>query len=318
MKQVMMEIDVAVFTFDAKQQLKMINPAGEQLIAVPSERALNRTAAELGLADYLNAIGRKTLQVSFPGKQGRWLIQTRSFREAGVPHSLLLISDLSNALREEERLAWQRLTRVLGHELNNSLAPIKSIASTLKMLVTRDELAADWRTDARRGLDVIESRADALARFMQGYTRLARLPVPNIREMELKPLLERIAAADGRLPVEVRPGPDVTLKADPDQVEQVVINLVKNAIEASMPTGGKVQLGWQIMNGQAVIEIIDEGEGLSSTSNLFVPFFTTKPGGSGIGLALSRQIAESHNGGLTLENRRDRLGCVATLRLPAA
>src|SRR4029078_9947883 len=104
---------------------------------------------------------------------------------------------------------------------------------------------------------------------MQVCTRLARLPVPNIREMELKPLLERIAAADGRLPVEVRPGPDVTLKADPDQVEQVVINLVKNAIEASMPTGGKVQLGWQIMNGQAVIEIIDEGEGLSSTSNLF-------------------------------------------------
>jgi two-component system, NtrC family, nitrogen regulation sensor histidine kinase NtrY len=318
MKQVMMEIDVAVFTFDAKQRLKMINPAGEQLIAMPSERAVNRTATELGLADYLNAGGRKTLQTSFPGKQGRWLIQTRGFREAGVPHSLLLISDLSNALREEERLAWQRLTRVLGHELNNSLAPIKSIASTLKMLVSREELASDWRTDARRGLDVIESRADALARFMQGYTRLARLPAPNIQEMELRPLLERIAAADGRLPVEVRRGPDITLKGDSDQLGQVVINLVKNAIEASMPTGGKVQLGWKASNGDVVIEVIDEGEGLSSTSNLFVPFFTTKPGGSGIGLALSRQIAESHNGTLTLENRRDRLGCIATLRIPAA
>ena len=317
MKQVMMEIDVAVFTFDAKQQLKMINPAGEQLIARPSERALNRTAQELGLAEYLQTAGRKTLQVSFPGRQGRWLIQTRGFREAGVPHSLLLISDLSSALREEERLAWQRLTRVLGHELNNSLAPIKSIASTLKMMVTREELAPDWRTDARRGLDVIESRADALARFMQGYTRLARLPMPNTSEVELKPLLERIAAADGRLPVQVNPGPDLTVKADPDQLGQVVVNLVKNAIEASMPTGGKVQLGWRLGSGEVVIDVIDEGEGLSSTSNLFVPFFTTKPGGSGIGLALSRQIAEAHGGHLTLENRRDRLGCVATLRLPA-
>jgi nitrogen fixation/metabolism regulation signal transduction histidine kinase len=318
MKQVMMEIDVAVFTFDAKQKLKIINPAGEQLIAMTAERAVNRTAKELGLADYLDAAGRKTLQASFPGKQGRWLIQTRGFREAGVPHSLLLISDLSNALREEERLAWQRLTRVLGHELNNSLAPIKSIASTLKMLVSREELAPDWRTDARRGLDVIESRADALARFMQGYTRLARLPAPNIQEMELRPLLERIAVADGRLPVAVRPGPEVTLKADSDQIAQVIINLVKNAIEASMPTGGKVQLGWKTSDGDVVIEVIDEGEGLSSTSNLFVPFFTTKPGGSGIGLALSRQIAESHNGSLTLENRRDRLGCIATLRIPEA
>jgi nitrogen fixation/metabolism regulation signal transduction histidine kinase len=315
MKQVMMEIDVAVFTFDAKQRLKMINPAGEQIIATPSERALNRTAKELGLADYLQAAGRKTVQVSFPGKKGRWLVQTRNFREAGVPHSLLLISDLSSALREEERLAWQRLTRVLGHELNNSLAPIKSIASTLKMLVSRDELAADWRIDARRGLDVIESRADALARFMQGYTRLARLPAPNTRDVDLATLLQRIATADGRLPVEVIPGPILTVKADPDQLEQVVINLVKNAIEASLPTGGKVQLGWQLSNGDVVIEVVDEGEGLSSTSNLFVPFFTTKPGGSGIGLALSRQIAEAHNGSLSLENRRDRLGCIATLRI---
>jgi two-component system, NtrC family, nitrogen regulation sensor histidine kinase NtrY len=318
MKQVMMEIDVAVFTFDAKQCLKMINPAGEQLIAVPMERALNRTAKELGLADHLHGAGRKTMQVSFPGKQGRWFIQTRTFREAGVPHTLLLISDLSSALRDEERLAWQRLTRVLGHELNNSLAPIKSIASTLKSMVMREELATDWRSDARRGLEVIESRSDALARFMQGYTRLARLPAPNMREVELRPVIERLAAADGRLPVQVNAGPEVTVNADPDQLGQVIINLVKNAIEASMPTGGKVQLGWRVDDQEVVIEVIDEGEGLSSTSNLFVPFFTTKPGGSGIGLALSRQIAEAHGGTLSLDNRRDRLGCVATLRLALA
>jgi nitrogen fixation/metabolism regulation signal transduction histidine kinase len=318
MKQVMMEIDVAVFTFDARSCLRMVNRAGEQLIAMPAERAINRTAEELGLASCIRSgEQRRAEHINFPGKQGRWLVQTRSFREAGVPHTLLLVSDLSVALREEERLAWQRLTRVLGHELNNSLAPIKSIASTLKMVVGRDNLSADWQADARRGLDVIESRADALSRFMQGYTRLARLPSPNLQPVNLGDLVKRVAAAESRVAVEVVSGPEAIVQADPDQVEQVLINLVKNAAEASLPTKGKVEVGWERRNGDVVVSVKDEGEGLLNTSNLFVPFFTTKPNGSGIGLALSRQIAEAHGGAVNLENRRDRLGCIATLRLRA-
>jgi two-component system nitrogen regulation sensor histidine kinase NtrY len=318
MKQVMMEIDVAVFTFDAKSRLRMVNPAGERLIAMTAERALNRTAQELGLASCVDGSEqRRAEHISFPGKQGRWLVQTRSFREGGVPHTLLLISDLSVALREEERLAWQRLTRVLGHELNNSLAPIKSIASTLKMLVSRDNLAPDWQADARRGLDVIASRADALSRFLQGYTRLARLPAPNLQPVNLGDLVRRVAAAEARVIVEVVPGPAAMVEADPDQVEQVLINLVKNAAEASLPTKGKVEVGWDRRNGDVIVSVKDEGEGLLNTSNLFVPFFTTKPNGSGIGLALSRQIADAHGGAVNLENRRDRLGCIATLQLRA-
>ena len=317
MKQVMMEIDVAVLTFDEKHRLRMINRAGEQLLAMASERAIGRTAEELSVAPYL---GSKRLieQVSFPGKQGRWLIQARGFRESGMPHTLVLISDLGSALRDEERQAWQRLTRVLGHELNNSLAPIKSIASTLKMLVDRDPPPADWQTDVRRGLDVIESRADALARFMQGYTRLARLPAPNLREVDVRDLVTRVAGAEARLPVYKQEGPPATMLVDPDQIEQVLINLVKNAVEASLPTKGRVEIGWDVIHGEVRFCVTDEGEGLMNTSNLFVPFFTTKPGGSGIGLALGRQIAEAHGGTLNLENRRDRLGCVATLTLHVA
>jgi two-component system nitrogen regulation sensor histidine kinase NtrY len=315
MKQVMMEIDVAVFTFDGKQRLRMINRAGEQLIALPSERALDRTASELGLAEYMEGNERKALQVNFPGKSGRWLISNRSFREGGAPHSLLLISDLSSALRDEERQAWQRLTRVLGHELNNSLAPIKSIASTLKMVITRDELASDWQSDVGRGLDVIESRADSLARFMQGYTRLARLPVPNLSEVDVRELVEHAAGGDSRLPIQKQEGPAAKVQADPDQIEQILINLVKNAVEASLPKRGNVTIGWRLENGDVIIYVTDEGEGLLNTANLFVPFFTTKQGGSGVGLALSRQIAEAHGGTVNLENRRDRLGCIATLRL---
>lgn len=317
-KQVMMEIDVAVFTFDPQHRLRIVNRAGEELLARPAERMMARTAEELGLEGYLQHKEVRNASVTFPGKTGRWLIQTRSFREAGQPHSLLLISDLSRALREEEREAWQRLTRVLGHELNNSLAPIKSIAGTLRSMVDRDELPDDWRADHRRGLDIVVNRADALARFMQGYTRLARLPAPAMRSVDVAELVQHVAGAEGRMTVQVAAGPPATIEADPDQLEQVLINLVKNAVEASLPTRGRVQVGWQIQNGHVAITVCDEGEGLASTANLFVPFFTTKPGGSGIGLALSRQIAEAHGGSLFLENRRDRLGCVATLSLTLA
>jgi nitrogen fixation/metabolism regulation signal transduction histidine kinase len=318
MKQVMMEIDVAVFTFDPQQHLRIVNRAGEELLARPSERLIGRGAGELGLDGYLQQKELRNAHITFPGKTGRWLIQTRGFREAGKPHTLLMISDLSRALREEEREAWQRLTRVLGHELNNSLAPIKSIAGTLRSMVDKEELPDDWRADYRRGLDIVVNRADALARFMQGYTRLARLPAPNLRTVDVGELVQHVAGAEARLAVDVAPGPPATIEADPDQLEQVLINLVKNAVEASLPTRGSVQVGWQVQNSHVAITVRDEGEGLASTANLFVPFFTTKPGGSGIGLALSRQIAEAHGGSLSLENRRDRLGCVATLRLSLA
>jgi two-component system nitrogen regulation sensor histidine kinase NtrY len=256
------------------------------------------------------------VMAKFGGREGRWQIQTRAFRESGVPHTLLLVSDVSRALRTEEREAWQRITRVLGHELNNSLAPIKSIAATLRSLTDRNELPEDWKADVARGLEVIITRADSLARFMQGYTRLARLPIPTKTQVNVRELVERTAVADGRLPVELVPGADATMHVDRDQLEQVLINLVKNAIEATLPTRGKVQMGWDIEEQRIAIYVRDEGEGITNTANLFVPFFTTKPQGSGIGLALSRQIAEAHGGTLILENRNDRLGCVATLSLP--
>jgi two-component system nitrogen regulation sensor histidine kinase NtrY len=316
MKQVMTEIDVAIFIFDLSRTLKLVNRAGEQLLGQPAEQMFGRSANELGLDEYLRKTDVREVMAKFGGREGRWQIQTRAFRESGVPHTLLLVSDVSRALRTEEREAWQRITRVLGHELNNSLAPIKSIAATLRSLTDRNELPEDWKADVSRGLDVIITRADSLARFMQGYTRLARLPIPTKTQVNVRELVERTAVADGRLPVELVPGPDATMHVDRDQLEQVLINLVKNAIEATLPTRGNVQMGWDIEEQRIAIYVRDEGEGITNTANLFVPFFTTKPQGSGIGLALSRQIAEAHGGTLILENRNDRLGCVATLSLP--
>jgi nitrogen fixation/metabolism regulation signal transduction histidine kinase len=320
LKKVMMEIDVAVFTFDQQQRLRIVNRAGEQLMGRIAPRMLGLTAAELGLHEFLESPVPQTLQMTFPGKHGRWAISHTAFRENGVPHQLLIISDLSRALRQEERQAWQRLIRVLGHELNNSLAPIKSIAGTLSSLAARSSLPDDVTQDMRQGLRVIENRVESLNRFMQAYTQLARMPAPTRTRIEVGPLVERVAKLEHRLPVKVQEGPLVAIDADPDQLEQLLINLIRNAADASLDPSlkqpGAVEVGWRTNARSVEIFIRDEGPGLLNSDNLFVPFFTTKHGGSGIGLILSRQIAEAHGGVLLLANRRDRGGCEAVVALP--
>jgi nitrogen fixation/metabolism regulation signal transduction histidine kinase len=318
LRTVMGEIDVAVFAFDGSQRLRLVNRAGERLLAQPARRLLRRTSDELGLAACLNqenGAGPHTMQMVFPGGVGRWDIRRSTFREGGAQHQLLVLTDLSQTLREEERSAWQRLLRVLGHELNNSLAPIKSVAGSLADLLNRQPRPEDWNDDMQRGLEVISSRADSLARFVESYSKLARLPEPVFAEVNLGELLRRVASLETRLPVRVVSGPEVFVQGDGVQLEQLLINLVRNAVDASVETGGGVELGWEQNNGQVELCVSDEGPGLAGTANLFVPFFTTKSGGSGIGLVLSRQIAEAHGGTLTLENRGTN-GCIARLRLP--
>jgi two-component system, NtrC family, nitrogen regulation sensor histidine kinase NtrY len=316
LRTVMSEIDVAIFTFDGDHRLRLVNRAGERLLAQPEERLLGRRAAELGLAECLEGETPRTVQMVFPGGIGRWGVTRSVFREGGLPHQLLVLSDLSRALREEERQAWQRLLRVLGHELNNSLAPIRSIAGSLESLVTRTPLPDDWQDDVQRGLAVITSRAEALTRFMEAYSRLARLPQPKFQPVNLGACVRRVLSLETRIPVSLKPGPDLTIQADGDQLEQLLINLLRNAVDAALETHGGVGVRWRHGAGYVEVAVEDEGPGLSSTANLFVPFFTTKPGGSGIGLVLSRQIAEAHGGTLLLQNRPTGRGCQALLRLP--
>jgi len=319
LRTVMAEIDVAVFAFDGSEHLRLVNRAGERLLAQPAARLLGRTSSELGLAACFvreEGDGPHTMQMVFPGGFGRWDIRRSTFREGGVQHQLLVLTDLSQTLREEERSAWQRLLRVLGHELNNSLAPIKSVAGSLADLLSRQPRPADWDDDMQRGLEVISSRADSLARFVESYSKLARLPQPRFEPLNIGALVRRVASLETRLPVNVIPGPELVVKGDDVQLEQLLINLVRNAVDASMETSGGVGVGWSQSNGQVEVAISDEGPGLANTANLFVPFFTTKAKGSGIGLVLSRQIAEAHGGTLTLENRPGVRGCEALLRLP--
>ena len=316
LRRVMEEIDVAVFAVDEQGMVRLANRAGERLLARPADRILGRPASALGLDACLTGEPRRVLDSAFPTDGGRWELRRSSFRQGGVPMQLLVLTDLRHALREEERQAWQRLVRVLSHEINNSLAPIQSIAGTLRALLGRTPRPADADDDLERGLDVIGTRAESLSRFMRSYARMARLPAPALAPVVVSAWVDRVARLEKRLPIHVRAGPDVTLSADGDQLDQLLINLVSNAVDASSETGGAVEIRWSQQSGALDLQVIDEGPGLPATANLFTPFFNTKRTGTGIGLVLSRQIAEAHGGTLTLENRGDARGCVARLRLP--
>ncbi|MEO7144119.1 MAG: HAMP domain-containing sensor histidine kinase, partial [Bryobacteraceae bacterium] len=257
-----------------------------------------------------------TIQRTFPGGAGRWGISRTTFREGGLPHQLLVVTDLTRPLREEELLAWQRLVRVLGHELNNSLTPIKSIAGSLENILVRQPRAGDWEDDMRRGLAVIAARSEALSRFMGAYARLARLPRPQLQPLDVGAWVNQVVRLETRLHPLIHAGPDLAIHGDRDQLEQLLINLIRNAVDASLESGAAVDVGWSKHHSQLEVWVRDRGPGLANTANLFVPFFTTKPGGSGIGLVLSRQIAEAHGGALTLWNNPDGPGCEARLTLP--
>jgi nitrogen fixation/metabolism regulation signal transduction histidine kinase len=317
LRTVMAEIDVAVFAFDDERKLRLANRAGERLLGRPVEQLLWRTADDINLAACLDGAAPRVLNIAFPGGSGQWQVRRGSFRQGGLPHTLVVLSDVNVPLRQQEREAWHRLIRVLGHELNNSLAPIKSIAGSLESIAAQDPMPEDWRDDMRRGLGIISARTDALSRFTSAYTALARLPRPNMREVDLSALVERVARLETRKTIQVQPGEPVAVQADPDQLEQLLINLMRNAVDAALETGGAVRVGWHENSHRVSVYIEDEGPGLANPSNLFVPFFTTKHQGSGIGLVLGRQIAEAHGGTLTLEPRAGAKGARATVTLPS-
>jgi two-component system, NtrC family, nitrogen regulation sensor histidine kinase NtrY len=332
LQRVVDEIDAPLFAFDPAGRLRLLNPAGEHLLRQPQVRILGRDAAELNLQPCLTAENESLLDLNLNDSQARWLLRRSSFRQDGIPHTLVVLSDVSRALREEERRAWQRLIRVLGHELNNSLAPIKSIAGSLNSRISGAAMDGEVRSDLLRGLEIIEARSASLQRFLEAYRKLAQMPAPVIRDVPLAPLVSRVVSLETRIKVGIDPGPDLTLQADPDQLEQMLINLVRNAADAVLQLSSsasdkpgcvssqlinpKVIIRWSVSGNELTLVIEDAGSGLLNPANVFTPLYTTKPNGSGVGLVLSRQIAEAHGGRIEISNRTDSRGCLVRVALP--
>src|SRR5579863_9776785 len=231
LQRVVEEVDIPIFAFDPDAKLRLVNSAGEKLLQQASAQLLGKTASDLGLQDSLSCENQTLVPLHF-NIDARWFVRRSSFRQRGVPHTLVVLSDVSRALREEERRAWQRLIRVMGHELNNSLAPIKSIAGSLNTRLADLSLDDEQRQDFERGLSIIEARAASLNRFLQAYRQLAQMPSPVLRECSISDLVKRVAALETRVALTLIPGPDITLMADSDLLEQMLINLLRNAAEA--------------------------------------------------------------------------------------
>jgi two-component system, NtrC family, nitrogen regulation sensor histidine kinase NtrY len=325
-ERVMTSMQSPVLAFDDAGYLRLLNPAAEAALHLQREGSLGRSAADLDLTTLLYAEDKSLYSNLNSGPSAapasiRWSVRRTTFRLQGIPHTLLVLSDIAAALREEERVAWQRLIRVLSHEINNSLTPIKSIAGSLRTrLPGLSTTTTGINTDLHRGLAVIEERAAALNRFLQAYQQLTRLPAPQLQWLSLDRLLEQVVHLETRLPVEIQTGPPIRLLADPDQLQQLLINLLRNAVEAALgaerPGDPQVVLTWSATPTQAILHIRDNGLGLMNPANLFVPFYTTKPEGSGIGLVLAQQIATAHKGSVALFNNTGAPGCTAELRLP--
>jgi nitrogen fixation/metabolism regulation signal transduction histidine kinase len=315
------QINVAIVACDSDGYItlanrlacKLLNKKADFLINV----ALNDTAlAEIPFEKFSKDKDSQLLEHRFPGADGRWQIHQSYYRHQGKPGRILFITDLKQVLSEEEITAWQRLIRVIGHEVNNSLTPITSICQTLEKLLSLPQEQRN-EEDIRGGLSVIAERAKGLKEFISVYARIARLPEPQKIVLQTSDLIKKLQRFFSDQAVIFSEVPhNIKLFGDPVHLEQVLINLVKNAVEASQNTESPVEVDIRIKDHRCEFVIKDCGVGISNVANLFVPFYTTKAQGAGIGLTLCRQIAAKHNGQVSLENREDSKGAIAKLILP--
>jgi len=309
-------INVAIFALDANNKIKLANPAAGRLFSCNFLQLFGQSAESLALTTFFTGEQTQLLEHTFPGGSGRWQIRLDSYRDKGIQGKLLFITDLKTVLREEELKAWKNLIKVISHEVNNSLYPISSMSQTLAKLVNREPLAEDWKEDLSEGLSVIGERANNLTDFIKRYAKVAKLPEPNKQIFSMSQLIAHTAIIQSNpqdIIIDESSNQNMELFADRSMIEQVMINLLKNALEAGAP----VELSWGENKQSQWLIILDHGQGIKNTANLFVPFYSTKPTGSGIGLVLCQQILDKHQGRLTLENSKH-AGCLVKVTLPNA
>ncbi|UAA40374.1 GHKL domain-containing protein [Paraneptunicella aestuarii] len=311
-------IDVAIVALTDDNQILFFNPAAQHLLSIEHSRSNEKLLQQLAFAQSFESGRHEVVELSLGHHTGRFNVHVEEYMVSGIQHKLLFITDVSTLLRSEESKAWQSLVRVISHEINNSLSPIASISQTLNRMISRQGVNDDNLQDLLDGLSIISQRASGLSKFVDSYKLLAKLPEPQLECISLIQLLDKTRQLFNDQNIEILSTEDVRLMIDPVQFEQVLINLIKNAVEAMAATKpkGVIRVAWTAHIPVFRLTICDEGAGISNPDNLFVPFYSTKKSGSGIGLVLCRQIIEAHRGRLTINNNLDSAGCCASIELP--
>jgi two-component system nitrogen regulation sensor histidine kinase NtrY len=305
------QLESPVLVLNQDDQLQHANPAVSQLFLVPWQKLKQSPAQKLGLKK-LN--GFWEFDENNPLNNGKkWQIRQSEYKENNNNYQLLMLNNISQELQKNEQEAWQNIIRILNHEVRNSLTPISALSQNL---LEMPDLTAE---QCQQAIKIIDNRSNNLLAFIDSYSDLAKLPLPNTQQFDLAELLHDIANLVQQVTIKL--ANPLIIKADKGQLEQVLLNLIKNAKEAqlskakvnkALDQGSHKDIEVQVFKSaqQVIIKVLDQGCGIANSSNLFVPFYTTKETGSGIGLALSRQIIANHQGELTLTNRTDLAGII--------
>ncbi len=321
---IVQQVRTGIISFDPDGQVQLMNTNAKRFIGIASLKNVNELAdtnPKLYQALMEVQSGKSTLYKS--GNEYLLTLQATELRIRGNTVKLVTLQNIQNELQKQELDAWQNLTRVLRHEIMNSITPISSLTSTLREILDHDmtkvenhyELQSEGAEDLREGLTTIENRSKGLIKFIDAYREYTSLPQPKIKSIRVKDLLEKVAQF---MKPELKKTPIqfgyhceseyITIQGDEEMIEQVLINLIKNAMEAlEQVENPRIELNGSFHDNAVSIEVIDNGSGIipEAIERIFIPFFTTKKTGSGIGLALSRQIMQMHNGSLMVKSEPD-------------
>lgn len=309
------QIDVAIIAWDQNQTIQLINPAARELLGLTETQTNEQTLPDLLVFANSMAVGQTQVKdLQFPESRGRYRLHLERFIADGNTHNLLFLTNVSSILRLEERKAWRNLVRVLSHEINNSLTPLKSFSNSLKTQIEKRETDEILKQELLDGVAVIGNRANSLAEFVQSYQKIARMPEPDKKPTDFQTLVNSLVKLFHDNPINLQ-GDSLVLPIDASQIEQVMINLIKNAVEASS-AAQPVEVSWRQEGSRLIVQIVDNGEGIQNLDNLFTPYYTTKPSGSGVGLVFCQQVIEAHGGFLSITNRHNRSGCEVSMSLP--
>jgi two-component system, NtrC family, nitrogen regulation sensor histidine kinase NtrY len=315
---VLEHIDTAILAIDGTNKINFFNSSAKRLLELNEHDQIDELLEQLGCHSEAPAGYNKVVELQLKNQKGKYNVNIEEYRESGVKHKILFITDVRHLLRSEERRAWQRLVRVISHEINNSLTPIASISETLINLLERNDPEHRHSSELISGLSLIGERAQGLKRFVESYKQLAKLPDPQRKNVSVYTIFQKMRLLFGEDNIKIDCDQALQLYVDPVQLEQVVINVFKNAFESigKVDSSKFVEVICVTKEYVCEIQILDYGSGIGKTENLFIPFYTTKKNGSGIGLALCRQIIEAHNGNISIFNRTDVQGCCVSIELP--